>query len=495
MTWLAFGLLVACVVTALWPRRYHRNHPRAGRSYCYPVFGLLAGSLAMFVLLTHWYDVFVWAAVTFWVLWLGGLIAAIASKKSDGFWPAFLMSALGWILILLPVGSTVFHFAPTPPPASASQNVGGQEALDKAPAGTGTAPKTCDAKFKQEWQQNPDFRVIDGGLYEDVAHKKITPAQADKKQREIAGHDVRALAGYAYAEGLRDNANYTDLLTHDKKCLATQGVALYEKLIKKWDSGKVSIAQASADATNSGMENGKLVVNSTSGITGDKTALRRTYPDGSKTDTLARCGNSVFKTKPKHIPPGKTDEHPPKETPPPTSITTPPTSTPPTTTPPTTTPPTTTPPTTTPPTTTPPTTTPPTTTPPTTTPPETCPPGQTGTPPDCLQTKDPDDNHHDDGDNGKPPATTEGPVDTATPVETQPADPTDQPGDEATDEPADGATHQPTAEPTQPPATGAPTDDEPGGTPTDPDGNAVAGMFAAPLLGLGALWRRRRLGL
>jgi hypothetical protein len=507
--WLALVLLGICVAASLWPHRYS-NNPRSprysrdpekrGKRYCYPVFSVFALSAIAYVVIDHFAAISTLASFIFWTVWWITLIAVAAFTRKGEFWGAFVALVAATLFLLLPFSSAFPNSGSNPPP-SASQNVGGKEALDQAKAGTGTVPKTCDDKFKQDWQDNPDYRVIDGGLYEDVAHKKITPAQADKKQREIAGHDVRALAGYAYAEGLRDNAEYTDLLVPDKSCLSAQGIALNEKLLKKWDSGKVSIAQASANATNSGMENGRLVVNSTSGITGDKTALRRTYPDGSKSDTLARCGNSVFETKPKHIPPGKTDQHPPKETPPPTStttppVTTPPTTTPPTTTPPTTTPPTTTPPTTTPPTTTPPTTTPPTTTPPTTTPPEECPylPPGNGLPPtspECLKAKDGDDNHHDDGDDGKPPATTEGPVETTTPVVTQPADPTDHPGDEATDEPADGATQQPTDQPTQPPATGAPSDDSPGGTPTDPDGNNAMGLLASPAL-LGGFWLRRK---
>jgi MYXO-CTERM domain-containing protein len=81
-------------------------------------------------------------------------------------------------------------------------------------------------------------------------------------------------------------------------------------------------------------------------------------------------------------------------------------------------------------------------------------------------------------------------------VENHPANPTTKPGSEVTDVPAPGATQETTHPATPAPtATGAPSADNPGTGSGDPDGgNTVAGAFALPLLGLGAFWRRRRLG-
>jgi len=300
---------------------------------------------------------------------------------------------------------------------------------------------------------------------------KIAPDQANAKQSTIIGYDARVLAGYAYQDGLLDDASYAYLLPPDKTCLSVQGAALYSKLVKRWDSGGMLIAEAPANATNTGMENSKLVVNAQSGITGDRTALERIYPGGNATYTLARCGNPVLPGKPKHVPIGKTEQHPPKETPP-TSTTTPLVTTPSSSTPPATSLPSTpsthpstrpstpsTPPTTTP--TTPPTTSPttPSTTPSTTphTTPSTTPPTTSSTTPPKgpvpYPTDEPSDNKTPD------------PVETTAPVESHPADPSTTPGSEATEIPAPGATSAPTPQPTQP-ATGAPTDGT--GTP-DPD--------------------------
>jgi len=494
LTWLAIALLGAGAVTSLWPRRYHRNHPRAGQRYCYPSFAWLSASPALFVLLNHWFHVYAWASAVFWVAWLIALLVVLFNKKNDGFWPAFILSIAAWTLVLLPFGSTVFHPSANPTSASASANVGGQKALDKAAAGTGTAPKTCDPKFKQEWQENDNFRVVDTGLWGDSQAKTITAKDADKKQKEVAGHDVRALAAWSQQEGLRDDSSYTGLLTHDKTCLSKEGIALYGQLVKKWDSGTATIAKAPAGATNSGIEDSKLVANATSGITGDRTALKRTYPDKSSSFTLARCGNPVFPGKPKHIPPGKTDEHPPKvtPTPKPSTPTTPgkPTPTPSTPTPTPSTPtPTPSTPTPTPSTPTPTPSTPtPTPSTPTPTPSDSCKPGQEWNGKECLDTKDPGDNLPEPS--GKPTDNvTPNPVESVTPVESQPAS-----TGEAT-APADGATptqDNPTPAPT---SSDAPTEGQPGTGSGNPDGNNAMGLAAAPLLGIGAWFRRRRLGV
>lgn len=72
---------------------------------------------------------------------------------------------------------------------------------------------------------------------------------------------------------------------------------------------KVTIEDAPSDWTNSGNNGGRVVIDATPGITGDRKALIIRYGDGTETGVLARCGNIVKKSFHRHHDRGKTDEH------------------------------------------------------------------------------------------------------------------------------------------------------------------------------------------
>lgn len=491
--WIVIVLLGVFTVGSLLPRQHPQNHPKAGQHYCYPVFALLSGVLAIFLVITQFAHVSFLASLIFWVTWGLCLMVVALFARKDGFWGTLFATVAALAIVLSPIGlatSGSNHASDQ----SASHNIGGDQAKAAAAAGTGTKPDTCDQRFVQKWDANTDYRLASAGLWDNPATHAITVKGAAERQKALAGHDARYLASSAWSIELWDDPNkVAPLLTPDKTCLSTQGSALYDKLVKAWDSASAEITQAPANGVNTGSNDGTFVVNASAGINGDRTSIKRTYPSGKVGYDLARCGNHVLPAQPKNVPHGKTNVPPPvSSSPTPSKPTTPPTSTPPTTAPPTTTPPTTTPPTTTPPTTTPPTTTPPTTTPPTTTPP-TCPPGQTGTPPNCLQTKGPVPYPTDKS----PAPAPSGPAETTPPVETHPADPSTKPGSEPTGVPAPGASKGPTTPVTQPPVTGAPPSNDPGTGIQDPDGggnggNAALGALALPFLGLGLRIRGRR---
>jgi len=72
----------------------------------------------------------------------------------------------------------------------------------------------------------------------------------------------------------------------------------------------VTAAEAPADGYNSGVENGTVVQSSSSGISGDRTAIQVVLADGSTVWIMARCGNPVTTGSP-GLPTGKTDNPPP----------------------------------------------------------------------------------------------------------------------------------------------------------------------------------------
>jgi hypothetical protein len=78
---------------------------------------------------------------------------------------------------------------------------------------------------------------------------------------------------------------------------------------------KVTIEDAPSNWTNSGNNDGRVVIDATPGITGDRKALIIRYGDGTENGVLARCGNIVKKSFHRHHDKGKTDEHEHKDKP------------------------------------------------------------------------------------------------------------------------------------------------------------------------------------
>jgi hypothetical protein len=470
MTWFTIAVLGVMAVASLWPRTDSKG------IYRYVQFGMLAVSAIIFLPLVQFVPVNVVAIVLFAALWLGAFIYIMKFAKGTGNKETLAACAVGLAIVLSPIGISYGSTATSSPSAQSDSNVGGKEAWKQAPAGTGTTPEGVrDPRFVQKWDPNTEYRFASNGLWDNPQTHEITAAGANNNQKTLVAQDARYLAGSAWVEGLQDDPNkVAPLLTADKTYLSVEGLALYQKLVNKWDSAaSMEITKASANGVNTGSNNGAYVVNQTSGISGDLTSLKRSYADGTETTTLARCGNAVLPSKPHGVPPGETDEKPPKET----TSTTPSTSTVTTTTPTTETT----------------TTTPETST--TTTTPET---STTTTTTDTTTTDTTTTTTNPKGDvpypTDKPPVESPpGDPESEAPVEPNPADPTDQPGDPVTDVPAPGATEEPTQEPvpTVEPTGGAePTDPNQGDV--DPDAAALLGLGFAACLGIGGFLRQRR---
>ena len=419
---------------------------------------LLAASAGLFYAVNHFVPLGGWVVTAFWFAWLAAFVVAILTTSRIGFPAAVAAFAIGAILLLPSVA-----FTTTNPLASASENAGGAEAFAAAPAGTGTTPVSCQSQFVQDWDENEDFKFASNGLWDNPQTKEVSADGASQKQKELAGRDARYLAVASSSVGIWGDANnVAPLMTADKTCLSKEGITLYDKLVAMWDGSTVEIAQAPADGINTGSDNGTFVVNANGGITGDLTAVKRTYPDGRVGYDLVRCANPVLPAAPRGVPTGRTDQTPPKVSPSSPSTSHPATPTQPDV-----------PTSTTPPPVTTTMTTPPPVTTTMTTPPPVCeydsslPPDS----PECVKPKDPGENLP--GPIGKPQAPAPvGPPETEAPIESAPADPTVTPGAPApTDVIAPGATQEPTPEPTPDPVTSvAPEPSAPGTFVPDPDG-------------------------
>jgi len=141
-----------------------------------------------------------------------------------------------------------------------------------------------------------------------------------------AGHNGQLLAVYAHQVGLLEDTTQVATLV-EGNCLSQEGQRLYSKLDGAYHMQGVTFALGTAPETgiNSGVDgNGTYGVDAAQGITGDRSAIEITLPDGSKTWIMLRCGNPVFQGRPPGLPNVPTD-NPTPPTPPVTPPVTPPT--------------------------------------------------------------------------------------------------------------------------------------------------------------------------
>lgn len=378
-------------------------------------FVALFTSLAIFFALSGVLPVlFSPAGVLALAVLIAGLFLAFYQKVRSG--TIAVVAAL--VLVFGPVATNEFNGYNLPAPEAqlefalpqgptdqdeGAANVSGEEA-QAAAVGTGTAPADCVA---QNWYPIVNGRIIPTGTHQEGV--ETTAASSDAVLRQAISQDARTLFDTAKFENVIGNvSDVSSLVTPDKACLSEAGLALRDAVIAKWDSASIELV-SHVEGFNTGRgADGSLVYGGT--LTGDTQALVRSYPDGSSTTTLTRCGNFVI---PITNPPKPHEPvNPPETTPPTVPPTTPPTTPPPTSPPPTTPPP---------------------TTPPPTTPPPTTP------PPTPEPTKDPSDDVIDGG--GFTPAPSpSGEPETEEPVENNPAPPPSDeggtPGDEVINVPA-----------------------------------------------------------
>jgi hypothetical protein len=140
---------------------------------------------------------------------------------------------------------------------------------------------------------------------------------------ELSGSNAQTLATWAQGAGLYADPNKWPELVEDGKiingaCLNEAGKMLhaaYKGSITA-NGTTVEVGQAPANGTNSGINGDTTVVNESSGLRGDLTAVIFTFADGSKLIKLIRCGNVIWIIAPAVLPPGRTDNPPPPNNPP-----------------------------------------------------------------------------------------------------------------------------------------------------------------------------------
>lgn len=144
------------------------------------------------------------------------------------------------------------------------------------------APWPCPEYAKQNFDPNKD------GNYASDGGKNTDDILA------LAGRDARALGSYASQSNLAESDDPNPLLIPDNTCLSQKGQDTWNMLKGALTASgtKVNLdAQAPENHYNTGMVNGRAVVDTHPGIGGDRSAIEYMFPDGSKLTILKRCLN------------------------------------------------------------------------------------------------------------------------------------------------------------------------------------------------------------
>ncbi len=251
-----------------------------------------------------------------WLKWLvllfilfGGIIWMIGKSLAL----AFISVAMG-LFLATAAGLLGWQFGN--PTAPAAVVVSPSPSPSPSPSVT-TKPVPCEYGKADGWRQNETYQVILGGIPKD-------PTAAKAKMIEQAKSNPVFVSGYAIEKKLTDAGYDANSLRDSSGCWTKSGRELATKVQGIIEASQTSVGQASSTGTNTGGDKGGIVKNSTAGVTGDRTAIVLTHPDGTKTIVLTRCGNFVWTEDHPGVPVGPTDQTPgpnPEPTPTPSTTT------------------------------------------------------------------------------------------------------------------------------------------------------------------------------
>ncbi|HET6746956.1 MAG TPA: hypothetical protein VFH06_02520 [Candidatus Saccharimonadales bacterium] len=172
------------------------------------------------------------------------------------------------------------------------------------------APWPCPENMKQAFDPNDHGNFASKGI-EDT-----------NSILALAGKDARYL-GFIGSQTFGDVANDPNpLLVPDNSCLSQRGQEVFNQLKGGLTAKSTTVdnnGEAPANFYNTGMVNGRPVVDSQPGIGGNRAAVVYTFADGSKLYVMKRCGNLALPA-PGNLPMGTTDH----QRPPGTTVTPPP---------------------------------------------------------------------------------------------------------------------------------------------------------------------------
>jgi len=284
-------------------------------------------------------DLWDWVRTLFWIFALVAAIVGVVTLfvLEVRRYGILLTVPLAAILAIGSVSWLVGHVgnednkSAKPPTTAAPTTVAVTSTTTRPIPTTSTVPPFCGDTWVIQNADTSNNRWFADGTQ--AIREAKTPQQA-----QDAAHiwlvqvklDPAELAGAA-SYFLHRDVDPSTLVTG--KCGSLEAKKLVTELELAIANAVVTPDQAPANGVNSGVSNGTVVVASTPGISGDRTAIKVVLKDGTTVWIMARCGNPVVTKPPAHVPPGPTDNTPPPST------TAPPSTSPPSTSPPLTQPP------------------------------------------------------------------------------------------------------------------------------------------------------------
>lgn len=173
-----------------------------------------------------------------------------------------------------------------------------------------TTANGCQGTWAYDMSAHPDYAWVEGGL-QSVYKAFQTKSEADARAaaNDWVDHVKTVLPEWQYAIQLTTHEVVSAGDLEDSGCATTVAADYVTQVKDVLAKSKVTAGQVPSNAYTTGYENGRIVRNATPGITGDRTALIITLPDGTVIYIQAPCGNAASVERPE-LPVGHTTETP-----------------------------------------------------------------------------------------------------------------------------------------------------------------------------------------
>jgi hypothetical protein len=160
----------------------------------------------------------------------------------------------------------------------------------------------CAPEFVQVSAGHDQNRVIDDFA---IKYAEATVNANNMSEAQItllleeAGKDAQVLATYSFAASLYEDPNDWEKLVEDN-CLSQDGQELYYQLKGALNAQGTVVEEGDApsNGTNTGISDDVFGAADQPGVSGDRKAIKITFPDGTVIWIMVRCGNVVYPGEP-----------------------------------------------------------------------------------------------------------------------------------------------------------------------------------------------------
>jgi hypothetical protein len=310
-------------------------------------FGTLLAILVVY--LGCVWNLWFWASVLFWIFWILALIAGlvypvVVATTSVSWWEVRhtilsgrvaitfrnLAGLIVLCMIIVSLVASVIHVdwgrlftggierPQAGPTASSTTSVpsqmpSGSPTTTPKPSPTMACPQTWEVKYADHGS-NRWFAEGIASIQNAKTNAQAAAAAQDWVHR-VESDPINLSGAISYF--LNKDVPQAELV--DGKCASETAKSFATQLELKLSTAKsITAGNAPSNGTNSGVDNGRVVSATSSGVTGNTKAIKVDLGNGKVIWIMARCGNAVTTGK-APVPPGKTERQPKPPSHPPTS--------------------------------------------------------------------------------------------------------------------------------------------------------------------------------